>query len=128
MKKVFFILSALAVLSLAAPDLYAWRGGPGKSGHYGPDKRSNGYAMGHLWRIPELKNELGLSDQQVSRVTEINKSYNEKYDQNRGNRAEMRPLHDEHQAAVEKVLTKEQLKKLEENNYYCRRGRGGPRR
>ncbi len=130
MKKLFLILGTIALVSLAVPDLYARWGKPGydRNGRYGcdgPGYGRGGYGMGRFWRIPELKKELGLNDQQVASITGINKSFSEKYDKERGNREAMWKLHDEHRKAVEKVLTKDQIKKLEENNYYCRRdGRG----
>ena len=73
-----------------------------------------------------LKKELNLSENQVRKITEINSSFREKYDRNRGDRDRMWETRKDHAKAIDSVLTKKQLQKLESNNYYCSGGDCGP--
>ena len=94
--------------------------GPGY-GYNGPMHGIYGYG-----NTAFLKKELNLSENQVKKITEINSSFRVKYDINRGDRDRMWKTRKDHAKAIEGVLTKKQLQKLESNNYYCSGGDCGP--
>jgi Spy/CpxP family protein refolding chaperone len=108
MKKKIVILSLLLAFVITAGDAFAFgrRGG-------GPGPGVSGPGMGgELRHLNFMQEELGLSDKQVKQIFDIGTQYREKFFENRNNRAKLADLRIEHRKAVESVLTKDQLEKL----------------
>lgn len=117
MKKWLITLALGSIFAFSANSLYAWggngngwcRGGNGQGYHMG----YGGQGYGHL---VFLKEEVGLSEEQVDKVIKIDSEFNAKYYKNRGDYDKIEALRTEHRKAVEAVLTPDQKKKLDEFN------------
>lgn len=66
-----------------------------------------------------MKNELNLSEKQITEVSNVNTDYHYLYNQNRGNEYRIQTLRIQHRRAIESILTEAQRKKLKDNSYYC---------
>ncbi len=138
MKKALFAIAVASLVGLASPNLMAWGGGPGWGGCYGPGN-GPGYGRGYgyenrggraLYNLEFLKEEIGLSDEQIQKIIKIDADYRAKYFTNRNDYAKINQLRTDHRKELENVLTNDQKKKLDEyyNDRDTRRNyRNGPR-
>ncbi len=83
-------------------------------------------------RTERMAETLGLSEEQLARVKEINLRHAERMEALRAEQAEkrkdnMKRVRDEHHAELEKVLTPEQMQRLEEKRAE-RKAKGAERR
>jgi Spy/CpxP family protein refolding chaperone len=127
MKKILLAIAMVSIVSFAAADLYAWERGRGW--HMGP-RYHQGYGPGfghHGFGYLEfMKEEIGLTDQQIEKIMTIDSEYRLKYFKNRGNYDKFEALRIEHRKAVDNVLTESQKKKLSDyNRNWNRRGYEG---
>lgn len=131
MKKTLFALAIASLIGLASSELMAWGGGPGwgggRGGCYGPGY-GPGYGRGYgyenrgfkgIRHLDFLKEEIGLSDEQITKIIKIDADYRAKYFTNRNDYAKINQLRTEHRKEFENVLTNDQKKKLDE--YYRNR-------
>ena len=138
MKKLFISIAMLSILALGSAELFAWGGGPARGGgqvwHHGPaygpmpgfaPQRGGGGAYG-IGYLDFLKEEIGVSDDQIHKIIKVDADYRVKYYDSRNDYRKIEELRIEHRKAVEKILTKEQIKKLDEytNSRMPRRGFG----
>ncbi|MCC6724643.1 MAG: hypothetical protein IT258_09040, partial [Saprospiraceae bacterium] len=109
------------------------KGGPGKHGKGGPDIDPAKRAEHQTERMTK---DLGLNADQAAKVKAINEEFAQKakalHDANKGDRAKNQAAHDalrkDHDAALTKVLTKEQAAKWEQHKAERQgeKGKGGP--
>ncbi len=107
MKKI--LVSIIAVLALS---FFTSAMAQGPQGKMTPEARSKK-------QTEQMKTDLGLTEDQVVKVGEINLKFHKKVQEARKEvidrtqmREKMKPVRDEHIAELKKVLTEEQLKKF----------------
>ena len=135
MKKALFAIAIAAIIGLGSSILLARGGGPGRYNEpcyncgYGQAKGGGFYGIGYL---EFLKEEIGVTDEQIQKIIKIDSEYRAKFFDNRKDINKLDELRIEHRKEVEKVLTADQKKKLDEynnKNWERRREfRPGPRR
>ncbi|MBN2038672.1 MAG: hypothetical protein JW864_01425 [Spirochaetes bacterium] len=133
MKKALLALAVITALGAGSAELFARSGGgPGRGGRGTCD--GQGYAQGQGQRgggfhgirnLEFLKDEIGLSDDQIKKIITIDSEYRLKYYENRNSITKINSLRNEHKSAVDNVFTAEQKKKLDE---YWNNNRRGPNR
>ncbi len=101
MKKMTIILSTILLFSAAS--LYA-RPKP----KHGPFNATAASVM----ELNRMQKFLDLTDDQIKKIHEINKTYLDRYFEKRKDKDAMKTLIKEHKEAVDAVLTKEQLEKI----------------
>ena len=122
MKKGIIAIAVVSVLTMGGAYLYARTQGPGGCFGYGPGwghgsgymhgpGRGHGRGYGHLYF---MKEELGLSEEQVDKIAKIDSEFHYKYFKDRDSRDKIDALRTEHRKAVEGVLTPVQKKKWDE--------------
>jgi Spy/CpxP family protein refolding chaperone len=129
-KKVLFTILALAsVLATATVYAQGW-GRDGDEGYRGGRGRGcgngfgYGYGRGGFARLDAMKEDLGLTDQQVKQIFDLGTKFREKAFENRKDINKLDELRIEHRKAIEGVLTKDQLEKFNKirNERYGRFG------
>ncbi len=108
MKKIFFTLLSLMILSLSASSLYARGMGKGMNGG---DCGGPGMGMGMhkpFQHLGMLQDRLDLTNAQVDKIYKIDKDYMDRFHQNRKDADKIKDLRDKHQAEIESILTPEQ--------------------
>ncbi len=106
MKKIFFTILSLMILSLSASSLYAR--GMGKGMGAG-DCGGPGMGMNRPFQHLEmLQDRLDLTNAQVDKIYKIDKEYMDKFYQNRKDDDKIKDLREKHLAEVESVFTAEQ--------------------
>ena len=101
MKKGIMTLAMIGVIIAASAAVFARGGGYGVAGS------GNGFG-GNSYMQQELK----LTDAQQDQIFKINQDYRQKFYDNRKDSSKFATLRDEHQKAVESVLTVEQKEKF----------------
>ena len=110
MKKILLSVLALVFISAGGSALIAKGMGDGRGGCAGYGM----YGGGMGFHLNMLQQDLGLTDEQVTKIHKIDMDYAEKFFQARNNREESEKLWKNRWADTEKVLTKEQLEKWKE--------------
>lgn len=91
-----------------------WKNGPGKDRGDG-DRRHDRKGKHNRDDRPMMMHKLlDLTDDQVDKIHKINMEYADRFHKNRKNPDEIKKLQKSRIKDIEKVLTKEQMKKLEE--------------
>jgi Spy/CpxP family protein refolding chaperone len=93
-------------------------------GRYYGQEYGMGYGCGIYSSAGYLKSDLGLTDAQVKKITEIDKKFSDLYYNSRGDYQKIETLRYEHKEEIEKELTPEQKKKFMEAYDYRWRGWG----
>ena len=104
MKKTLAALTIFAVLAVPASSAFAKKK---KQRINNPNP-----IMKSVLDINAMQKRIQLTDEQAVKIYEINKSYLEKYFQNRADKEKMKTLSKEHRAAFQGVLTDEQKQKM----------------
>jgi hypothetical protein len=120
MRKALIATAIVSAVVFISPYLMAW-GGPGNC--CGPDYDKGYTARGGSYygfrHLEFLKEEIGLSEDQLRDIIKINSEYRLKYFNNRNDSAKLDELRTEHRNEIDKVFTQEQKNKLDE--YYKNR-------
>ncbi|HOK02935.1 MAG TPA: hypothetical protein PKX79_10305 [Spirochaetota bacterium] len=94
----------------------------GKPDHKGHGQKGDVRPMGPMM----MDKYLNITDEQAEKIHKINMDFHDKMFKNRKNPTEIEKLRENHRKEIEKVLTEEQLKKLNEfRDHHPRHGDGG---
>jgi len=113
MKKKLLVLSMLVAFAIASTGGFAHGKHDNCFNGNGPDM---GFGLRHL---NMMQKELNLSDKQVKQIFDIGTQFRGKSFENRNNPDKLADLRLEHRKAVESILTKDQLDKLNASRNGC---------